>query len=121
MSRRSFLRAVPLVAVLCGLAALFAWHNAEIEKDQVRARISSGAAGAAAVTDQYLIGRIEILKTIATRRAFQLADAGEISDEIAPIDAPARGFGAGVFSADRLGRLRAPQAASSIDETFLRR
>ncbi len=117
MSRRSFLSAVPLVAVLCGLAALFAWQNAETEKDQVRARIASGAAAAAATTDQYLIGRIEILKAIATRRAFQLADAGDISDEIARIDAPARGFGAGVFSADPLGRLRAPQAASPIDES----
>lgn len=113
ISRRLFFRSLLLVLVLCALAATFAWRNAETERDQARDRIASSAAAAATTVQQFLVGKIKVLETVATLSAIRNGNLPGIAGEIARIDAPSRGFGEGIVWVDRSGTV-IPEAATSI-------
>ena len=115
ISRRLLLVGLLVVALLCGLGVFVSLRSAATEKDQIRTRIRSLATSAAATTERYVTGKLDILQTIAGLKAFRQGDVAGMSATLGQIDAEGRGFSQGMAWIDRSGRGRAPRSVASVD------
>lgn len=115
ISRRLLLVGLLVVGLLCGLGVVVALRSAATEKDQIRTRIRSLAASAAATTDRYLTGKIQILQTIAELQAFRQGDVSGMNATLGQIDAESRGFSQAIGWIDQSGRARAPRGVPTVD------
>ena len=117
ISRRLLLIGLLVVALLCGLGVLVSLRSAATEKDQIRTRIRSLATSAAATTERYVMGKIDILRTIAGLQPFRQGNVAGMSATLGQIDAEGRGFSQGMAWIDRSGRVRAPRSIAPVDVT----
>ncbi len=115
ISRRLLVVGLLVVALLCGLGVLVSLRSAATEKDQIRTRIRSLAASAAATTERYVTGKIDILSTIAGLQPFRQGDVAGMSATLGQIDAESRGFSQAMGWIDRTGHVRVPRAAATVD------
>ncbi len=115
ISRRLLLVGLLVVALLCGLGVVVSLRSAATEKDQIRTRLRSLATSAAATTERYVTGKLDILETVAGLQPFRQADVAGMSATLGQIDSEGRGFSQGMAWIDRSGHLRAPRGGASVD------
>ncbi|MEW6583534.1 MAG: cache domain-containing protein, partial [Actinomycetota bacterium] len=109
--------ALPVLAALCALGALFSVRSYQDQRDRVRDSTRALAVAAAANADRYLQERLQLLTAVAAQGPFATGDAAGIGDVLARVRPAARDFSGAMGWIDAGGTLRAGPggAATALD------